>query len=198
MPVRIIIKPEQVLDGDLGGCAESPIGDPQSWVPSVWSGMLETWDVLSVLDLGCGLGYSARWFRERHVDVTAVDGSPVVASRAITEIELHDFTTGTLPGTREWDLCWCSEFVEHVEEMHLPNILDAFRRCRRVALTHAVPGQSGHHHVNCQFSGYWIKALEAVGFRYDVGMTHWLRAVANDAHPHSYFGWTGLVFERIG
>ena len=191
-----VIKPKQVIDGDLGGCAESPIGDPQSWVPSVWSGLLETWDVLSVLDMGCGLGYSTRWFRDRHVEAVGVDGSPLVAGRAVVPIDVHDFTTGPMPLDREFDLCWCSEFVEHVEERYLPNIMDTFVRCRYVAMTHAVPGQNGYHHVNCQWSPYWIAKMESAGFTYFENLTNWLRSVAHDAHPHSYFGSTGLVFER--
>ena len=75
-----------------------------------------------------------------------------------------DYFSGGPPSLAgDFDLCWCSEFVEHVEQEFLPNVLAAFRRCRWVAMTHAVPGQTGHHHVNCQPRRYWLDAMERFG-----------------------------------
>ena len=33
-------------------------------------------------------------------------------------------------------------------------------------MTHGIPGQRGHHHVNCQWQEYWIEHIEARGFNY--------------------------------
>ncbi len=191
-----VIHPEQVYDGDLGGCARSPIGDPQSYVPSVWSGLIETYEPKSVLDLGCGLGYSTRWFSEHAELALGLDGSPIVQSQAVHPISLWDATTGPPTLAGDFDLAWCSEFVEHVEEQFLPNILLAFRRCSIIAMTHAVPGQTGHHHVNCRLRAYWLDIMKWAGFEYQETVSAWLRSVAADAHPMSYFESTGLVFER--
>jgi hypothetical protein len=45
--------------------------------------------------------------------------------------------------------------------------MKTFEKCKVVAMTHAVPGQPGYHHVNCQPAEYWIKKLEGIGFKYN-------------------------------
>ena len=185
-----------LVDGDLAGCSKGPIGDPLSYVPSVWSGLIETFEPQSILDLGCGLGYSLLWFRDRGIEACGLDGSSLVLREAITPVDFWDARTPVPYDTPCWDLCWCSEFVEHLDERYVSHILDMFRHAHFVAMTAGYPGQRGHHHVNCQPRSYWINAMESSGFLYLSTVTNWLRAIANEAHPWSYFGTTGMVFER--
>ena len=63
-------------------------------------------------------------------------------------------------------MSWCCEFVEHVEEKYVHNFMKTFNECSLVAMTHGVPGQPGHHHVNCQTPEYWIKHFKEYGFNY--------------------------------
>lgn len=85
------------------------------------------------------------------------------------------------------------EFVEHAEERFVPNILATFARCRYVAMTHALPGQGGHHHVNEQHSGYWIEKLASVGHVYDDATTQEARSICE---PATFARRTLLLFEK--
>ena len=40
---------------------------------------------------------------------------------------LHDYTTGPLKLKLNFDLCWCVEFLEHVQEMYINNYFDTFK-----------------------------------------------------------------------
>ena len=106
---------------------------------------------------------------------------------------LHDFTRGPFAPETDFDLVWCCEFVEHVEERYLPHFLATFARGTRfVMMTHARPGQPGHHHVNCREAGYWVEHLASVGFRFDAARTEHTRSLAGRGH----FASNGLFFHR--
>ncbi|MFZ4600147.1 MAG: hypothetical protein ACOYNN_16020, partial [Terrimicrobiaceae bacterium] len=52
-----------------------------------------------------------------------------------------------------------------VDEEYMPNFIETFKSCKYVIMTHALPGQPGHHHVNCQHAGYWLNVMEKNGFK---------------------------------
>ena len=60
-------------------------------------------------------------------------------------------------------------------------------------MTHAVPGQEGYHHVNCQLSEYWIKKLQSIGFEYNDNLSKKIKNLTNKMHVKN----TLLVFEKI-
>jgi hypothetical protein len=96
----------------------------------------------------------------------------------------------------EFDVGWCVEFLEHVEEKYIPNIMDTFRRCKIVVATHALPGDTGGwHHVNLQSPEYWIKKFEDEGFIYDELKT--LRLKKHSTMGRDFLRKTGKVFVRF-
>lgn len=152
-----------------------------------------------MLDLGCGEAQATRYFLDKGVDAYGVDASRVAQEMSrlpSCRFILHDITQGPLP-LPHWynlyDLVWCCEFVEHVEERYLPNILHTFKQARVVAMTHGVPGQFGHHHVNNQPPQYWVTELNRIGFQYDINHTVQSRQVTT---PASYWGMSGMIFMR--
>ena len=70
--------------------------------------------------------------------------------------------------------------MEHVDEVHVPNIIRDFEQCGVVYLTHATPGQGGFHHVNEQPAEYWIGKMSVRGFVFDWDETKRLRAMYPD------------------
>lgn len=170
-------------------------GDPQTWSPEVWRFAVERLGVRSVLDVGCGEGHAAGYFRELGCRVQGVDGS--VQARRDSVIRerhvLHDYTQGLyLPGD-DFDLVWSCEFVEHVEERYLENFLATFACGERyLMMTFASPGVHGYHHVNCQPAEYWIEKVGALGFAWDEALTVESRALARPGHYRE----RGLVFAR--
>lgn len=194
-------------EGHLGGYVQSspaparsglPIehGDPQTWTPRLWRWAVERLGVRSVLDVGCGEGHSALYFRELGCEVCGVDGSLLAkrASRIPDAHVVHDFTRGPYVPDRKFDLVWSSEFVEHVEARYERNFLASFKAGDCVMMTYASPGQPGWHHVNCQTAAYWAYRMHQHGFEFDDALTEESRAFAEGRHYRD----RGLVFRRNG
>lgn len=182
-----------VTDGHLGGYVEG--GDPDTWYPNLWAWFLDTLGIDSVLDVGCGDGAALRWWGSEVARAEGVDG----VDQGGYPIFTHDYTTGPWQSGYTYGLVWSCEFVEHVEERFVDNFLETFKAGRYVAMTHAQPGQPGWHHVNCQPSDYWVRALDAIGYDLLEDTTAIARAVAaTDEAPINYFKQTGLVFGRKG
>jgi SAM-dependent methyltransferase len=169
-------------------------GDPRCWFPDLWAWLAIRFDVRRVLDVGCGEGQALGWWVSHGIDAAGLDGlwwNVDKAGRIGTAI-LHDLTRGPFTGYGV-DLVWCCEVVEHIDEGYLPHLLGTLANGRVIALTHAEPGQDGHHHVNCQPADYWIDRMRTIGYRPLVQETNYGRSLC----PHGYFGATGLIFERL-
>jgi hypothetical protein len=164
--------------------------------PDLWAWLIEGPEhVRWVIDVGCGDGSALDIFNSLGAAAYGIDGLPPDRPDIIT----HDFTTGPLTlNTDKIDLVWSAEFVEHLEEQYLPNALPALCAGRLLAMTHAVPGQPGWHHVNCQDDDYWIAAVEEYGtHRLDERLTAKARKLAaKNKNPANYFVKSGLVFRR--
>jgi SAM-dependent methyltransferase len=123
----------------------------------------------TVLDIGCGAGYSLKYFiKEKGLIGVGVEGyeDAIKQSPVSSNIIKHDYTTGLLKLDRDFDFAWCCEFVEHVEEQYVDNFMKNFQQCKYVGMTHGVPGQPGFHHVNCQPAQYWIDMFKQYDFEY--------------------------------
>lgn len=189
---------DMVKDGHLGGYVHG--GDPATWCPNLWRWLVERFDVRSVLDIGCGEGYATRFFRELGCDVLGVDGcEQAIRDSVIPEcVTRHDFCDGPFRAGRSFNLVWSCEFLEHVDQQYLPNILGTLAcATKAIAVTHALPGQPGHHHVNCQRSSYWIRHVEPLKFTCDVGLTREARTTTLLDHPKiNHYARGGLLFVR--
>ena len=188
---------ENISLGHLGGSIiEGAHGDTGTYAPEMWDEMIKMFQLKTIIDVGCGAGYSLKYFLDHHVDGIGVEGweRAIKASPVSGNIVHHDYTEGPF-NSGEFDLAWSCEFVEHVEEQYLHNFMATFKSCKRVAMTHALPGQFGHHHVNCQPPGYWIKKLKEIGFKYLQKESEYLKTfVSTQKGGHI---WTSLmVFER--
>ena len=164
----------------LGGSSLS--GDPITHMADVWGYVCYKYGFKSVLDIGCGCGFNARWFHDRGFDVMGVEGllgyvdNSVIPKERIVD---HDYTTGPWKPPHDFDLGLCSEFVEHVEERFIPNFVATFKCCRYVLMTHALPGQGGYHHVNEQPFSFWESVMTQAGFIHLANDSEKLRATFN-------------------
>lgn len=147
----------------------------------------------SMLDVGCGPGGMVALARSMGIRAFGVDGDNTL-DRGNLPVYIHDFTTGPAPLQRTFDLCWCVEFVEHVEEKYMDNFIHAFQACKYLTMTHAYPGQGGHHHVNEQDTPYWINKLTQAGFIFEQEMTVRLRYAST--MKQRYIRQYGLFFKN--
>jgi len=152
--------------------------------------LIARFDIRSMLDVGCGPGGMVDAAHQRNIYAHGIDGDPFMRSAWVS---IHDYTTGPLsmPIT-DFDLIWCTEFVEHIEQQYEDNYLATFDAGRVLFLTAAPPGFPGWHHVNCQPEQYWIALLEARGWALDREATRWVRQ--NGGHVFSQR--QGLVFTK--
>ncbi len=166
-------------------------GDPYTHSPRVWDYIIKRFGVSSVLDLGSGMGYSSQYFHNSGLKVLAVDGMAENCNKAIYPTLQLDLTkSGALARV---DLVHCQEVVEHIEEEYLDNLLSSLACGRIILITHALPGQGGHHHVNCQPSEYWIENLLRYNCHHLVEDTRRVRHLAQKDEA-SYLAQSGLVF----
>ena len=159
--------------------------------------------ITSLIDIGCGNGVATNIYAGMGIDVTGVDGDWTCLPDDSRFIR-HDFTEGVLD-IGLFDLAYSVEFLEHLHEKYLPNVMSLFASCRYAVITAAKPGQKGHHHVNCQPPEYWHKVFSNWGFQYDHKTTMWLKDQSNmqKASGHrkgrhvKYFQRTGMFFRHV-
>lgn len=168
-------------------------GDPCTYSPTVWAYMIERFAVNSVLDVGAGRGHAAHWFHNKGCKVIAIDAEPINVKSSHYPIVQHDITAA--PFICPVDFVHCQEVVEHIEEQYLGSLMRTLTNGNAVVISHAVPGQHGHHHVNCQNSDYWIAAMDHYGFNHMDVDTYRVRQFAErDGAIH--LARSGLVFGR--
>jgi cyclopropane fatty-acyl-phospholipid synthase-like methyltransferase len=143
------------LRPDLGGNIR--YSDANTFTPKSWTYLIDRFVPRSMLDVGCGEGHTVAFFAKRGVWAHGIDGMPENVRSSVIPIALHDILSG--PYIMPVDLVWSSEVAEHILPDKVDNYLDTLSNGKIVAMTHALPGQHGHHHVNCQPDEYWIEKM---------------------------------------
>jgi len=170
-------------------------GDFDSFDPRVWSWIVNKMKIRSVISVGCGQGYEINYFKNvLGCEVLGVDGDAGALKGGLlpNNVVLHDYVDGPYVPRKEYDLVLSYEFVEHVEEKCKENFLKTFLSAGSyIVMTHAVPGQGGWHHVNCQPDEYWIEEIEKLGFKYEPFITRFVRSVGGN-----HLSKSGLVFSK--
>jgi len=176
-------------------------GDPGTWGPEIWNKIIKDHNIESVADIGCGLGYSTKYFSQKGLYAVGVEGGLNAINNSVFEGNLlqNDYTQTSAFDAEydEHDLVWCCEFVEHVEEQYIDNFLNDFKTGKFVAMTFAEPGQPGYHHVNCQPQQYWIEKLEKLGFEFDAEYTEELRNIARRTNENRQFTHGGHLIKIL-
>lgn len=176
---------------DLGGNIHH--GDANTFSPYFWRYLIDRFAVKSVLDVGCGEGHAVNFFFKQGLMSHGIDGLAQNVRRAVVPIALHDILSG--PYIMPVDLVWSCEVAEHILPEKVGHYLDTLANGRIVAMTHAVPEQSGYHHVNCQPAEYWIEAMQSRGYELGQSQDYYRQISAKDDVPN-YFSSTGLLFTR--
>jgi len=150
--------------------------DMSSRSNNTWNFMMGFLGVKSLLDVGCGVGVSSRYFLDRGARVLCVEGSHDAVQHSLLPREMvveHDYTRGPYWPDETFDAAWSVEFVEHVGRQFQPNYFAAFRRCALVFMSFSLNG--GHHHVEIRPQWWWVAKMEAAGFVYSEELSHVIR-----------------------
>ena len=170
------------------------VGDPFTYSPRAWDYLLSRFCIKSVLDLGCGIGNASRYFSDKGADVCAVDGLPENIDNSVYPAVCLDLSLQHVK--TKVDLVHCQELVEHIEERFVDNIIKSFQSGKYVCMTHALPGQGGHHHVNEKPVEYWIQLMNQNGFSLLQEDTKRVRLLASQDEA-IYLQQSGLVFHNL-
>lgn len=183
----------------LGGYI--PGGYWKTHSPALYEFFLRERGCRTAFDVGCAEGQSLEaMIGMGYEDARGIDGFAKVlkTSKCPERISIHDLTKCPYLAPKRADFVWCCEVAEHIEEKYVGNlVLTLAGNCARyLALTHALPGQPGYHHVNCRPPEYWIGLVEGAGLRFEPDLTTAMRELMQRTTPGSFFAKTGLVFSR--
>ena len=151
--------------------------------------------VETMLDIGCGPGGMKEIANGMGIDWYGIDGDSTVIENTDYSL-VHDFTLGEVKIDKTFDLVWCTEFLEHVEEKYLPNYMPLFRLGKIAVVTAAPPGWPGHHHVNCREESYWVDVFKNYGLIYNEELTNEFKT-ASKMNEYK-FGDRKNFFKRAG
>ena len=158
---------KQHLGGFLHG------GDQGSLSNNTFNWMLSELAIKSIVDLGCGRGYSSLYFLSLGADVICIEGSHEAVQASLLppkRVIEHDFTRGAFwPDDRTFDALWCTEFVEHVGRQFMGNYLPVFRRAAIIFVSYGSYG--GWHHVEVRDEWWWKSRFTARGFVFSQELT---------------------------
>lgn len=164
----------------LGGFAEIDNGGLN---PALFKKMIEVYGVHSLLDIGCGRGWSTSWFSFHGVDVLCAEGSHDAVEHSVlpdpsTQVVEHDFSRGPWWPEKTYDAAWSVEFLEHVNLQFQYNYIQAFRKAALIFVTSS--SGPGWHHVEVHSHDWWVRKYESYGFRYSPELTEQVRNWAKE------------------
>jgi hypothetical protein len=130
----------------------------------------------SMLDIGCGNGYSL--FSAIDIGFTGHGLDYNSKNEHIDFIHHVDYSKGRSNLSKDvtYDIGISIEFLEHVESKFHTNYINDFKRCSNILITAAPPGTPGINHVNLQTENYWIEFFTAHGFTFNKDITSQIRS----------------------
>jgi SAM-dependent methyltransferase len=130
--------------------------------------LLPTTSPKSLLDVGCGIGTWLTAAMQIGIsDVTGIDGLdlPQEELAAPKNLILTRDLTEPFDLGRTSDLAICLEVGEHLPHTAANTLISCItKHAHTVLFSAACPGQSGQHHVNCQWPAYWQLYFNQCGF----------------------------------
>eukprot|EP01062_Namystynia_karyoxenos_P065902 TRINITY_DN59956_c0_g1_i1.p1 TRINITY_DN59956_c0_g1~~TRINITY_DN59956_c0_g1_i1.p1 ORF type:complete len:448 (+),score=77.13 TRINITY_DN59956_c0_g1_i1:63-1346(+) len=177
------------------------MNDTKSYEPTIWEFLTRVLGARSAIDIGCGRGHATKWFYEAGLRVLCVEGTEEgIANTVIPDksrIVQHDYSRGPWWPQEVYDVAWCVEFIEHVEEEYMDNWLATMRSAHYIITSHSRRG--GRHHVAIKHDWWWQEKFATRGFTYLPGLSKHIRKMAGYGMPDKaqhYLGSTAMVFRN--
>jgi hypothetical protein len=148
--------------------------------PRVFELVRSRWGIRSVLDIGCGRGWSALWFYLQSVRAQCVEASPSALKLSVlppSAIVNHDYTRGPWWPEETVDLVWSTNFAQQVSRPYMRNYFVTMKRAAIVLAT--FPREPGWHSVEIHDVRWWILQFERHGFVFNSELTNQVREAAH-------------------
>jgi len=167
--------------------------NPHTYCLESWRYVINKYDIKSVLDVGSGYGHAAKWFNDQGLKAIAIEGLKKNVENAIYPTVEVDITKQSF--IADVDMVHCVEVVEHIEEKYLSNLLNTLCCGKYIFMTHGLPRQRGHHHVNNQPTSYWLHHLKNRGFELLEDDSREIKKLAH-ASGSTHIVETGMLFVK--
>ena len=130
--------------------------------------LAQHYDFSSVLDVGCGIGTWLSACEETGIhDVFGVDGEYIRPDRLLIPNEKFQAVdlNQRFDLDRKFDLVMSLEVAEHLSSDNADAFVTSITsHGDAVLFSAAIPRQGGTHHINEQWSEYWLSLFESKGF----------------------------------
>jgi len=141
--------------------------------------------IKAVLDVGCANGHWLSCYERAGVDIMGIEGSSHAFTNLLvdkTKVVKFDLRNN-FPHNKDVDLVMSIEVAEHLEPEYADVFVDTLtkHRAKYIIMTAAIPDQVGTGHYNCQPKDYWIKKIEAKGYKLDIGLFNIISYWTKDA-----------------
>jgi Glycosyl transferases group 1 len=154
----------------LGGMID--FATTNSISPGVFELIRTRWGTRSLLDVGCGRGWSALWFYLQGIHTQCVEGSPAALNQTVlppSALVNHDFTRGPWWPQDTVDIAWSTSFVQQVPRSFMRNYVAALSKAAVVLMS--FPRAPGWHSVEVHDVDWWVVQFERHGFHYSEELT---------------------------
>ena len=133
---------------------------------------LDSVDIKSVADFGCGIGTWLKTFKDYGVsEVKGFDGDGVDKRLLFGNITQKEFETVDFENIendivkKQYSLVLCLEVAEHITEENSDKLIKRLTQSGNIILfSAAIPCQGGPGHVNEQWPDYWAEKFAKYGF----------------------------------
>lgn len=122
--------------------------DASGYSTNAFNYMIGHLGVRSMIDLGCGKGFSTKYFLDAGADVLCAEGSHDAVTQTLLPPNMvveHDFTRGPWWPDRTFDALWSVEFLEHVGRQYMHYYMPVLHKAALIFVTSS--GWGGWHHV---------------------------------------------------
>lgn len=174
-------------------------GNSSKWAdPGILEWAFRSFDVKTMVDMGCGTGWSYEIAKSDNVLWTGYDMDN--AAKDVPGFILHDFNTG--PHKEDWvyDLFYTNQVYEHMSPECVRNTIPVLKNSKVVLFCSANAAQAvdGVGHINCHDPIYWRRFFATIGFTYSQQLTDTSKQRSTMAvkgkYGKSFWQMSGLVF----
>ena len=130
----------------------------------------------SVLDVGCGRGFTVRHLRNMGLRADGIEYGTEAVEHSVCEAKWGDLTDTLPPGDETYDLTISLGVLSHPPKETTFNALSELRRVTKKALwtgIQVVPHELQLHHLTIMPPDWWQSMFSAAGWK-DAGLTEWL------------------------
>lgn len=157
--------------------AKTPLRN-KVWAEDFCGTILKAFNPKSIIDFGCATGDLLYPFEKKGVEILGIDGSR--ANYNHCKINKDNFLLfdirNTYKSKKKYDLCFCLEVAEHIEEKYSNILINNLTQSSLNIIFSAEPtGQEGVNHINLKSYAWWIKKFKETNFKFDESLTEYLK-----------------------